>query len=262
MGLLETGLRKVCRFIDRFIGVFYATSIYCGFHILTNGFNVTDEWAIIVLPFWLLTGIHWFKTRKPRITYDEYSQWIFYMERPYSDRSVFNPVERIQDIATNYKIPTITSVKGNKVKIQQDGGTFTRTAETFGMAGKYGKPTKSWNFAKQFCINSGVVDFKNVVNWTDEGERTKVRKQLERFRKDLSTGLGIPDFERGVDYTFHDGVFEWKSIHWHDTSIAQWEKEHIAEIDTTMRTKRAGAYIKASCENPDIPDYRDTDWYE
>ena len=256
---METGLRKVCRFIDRFIGVFYATSIYCGFHILTNGFNVTDEWKIIVLPFWLLTGIHWVKTRKPRITYDELGHSILYMERPYLDRSVFNPVERYRNIATNQKIPVITLVKGNKVKVEQDGQKSTRTVEQLGMTGKNGKPVYNWTMTQKFALNKGYYDFKDDVNWTVQKERAKVRKRLEVFRKQLSISLGLPDFELGEDYTYWNGVFEWKSIVWRDASVPQWKKEEVTKMDNVMRKNVAGAWTKASIANPDI---EDVDLYE
>ena len=122
-----------------------------------------------------------------------------------------------------------------------------------------GNPTYSWTLTKRFCLNNGSYDFKKDVNWNLESERAKVRKQLERFRKDLSSGLGIPDFELGDDYKFYRGEFEWRTVGWRDATISQDVRDQFAEADTIMRMKTANAYVKASYANPEI---EDVDLYE
>jgi hypothetical protein len=260
---LKEYLRRQLRWAEQWLGVHYIVAgIFFGmvsYFITYPEHTPPDTFFIIAFGIYIIVAWHWINTRKPRFWRDENGIYRFTYNPIHGDRAVLNPIQRAKDIRANNKIPVITLVKGNKVKVEQDGGKYTRTAETFGMVGKYGKQTKSWNMAKQFCLNSGIVDFKNEVNWNLESERDKVRKQLERFRKDLSSGLGIPDFELGTDYKFYRGVFEWKTVVWRDTSISQDVRDQYAEADTIMRMKTANAYVKASYANPEI---EDVDLYE
>ena len=264
--LLKELMRRQLRWAEQWLGVHYVIACFiAGFiaYIMTYPERTPpDIIYVIALGIYIASAWHWINTRKAKFWRDEHGVWRFTYNQIHGKRAVLNPIQRAKDIYSNRKRPTITLVKGNKIKVQQDGQQSTRTAEKFGMTDKNGKPVYNWTLTKKFSINNGSYDFKKDVNWNLEKEKAKVRQQLQGFRKQLSISLGIPDFEIGVDYTFQNGFFEWKSIVWRDTSVPQWEKDQVAEADTFMRKNVAGAYIKASLTKPDTPDYKDSDWYE
>ncbi len=256
-------LRRKLRWAEQWLGVHYVIVLFIAGMIA--GFMTYPEYVppdiiyVIAFGIYIMSALHWMNTRKPRVWRDENGVYRFTYNPIHGDRAVLNPIQRAKDIRANNKIPVITSVKGNKVKVQQDGRKYTRTAEALGMTDPNGNPTYSWTLTKRFCLNNGSYDFKKDVNWNLESERAKVRKQLERFRKDLSSGLGIPDFELGDDYKFYRGEFEWRTVGWRDATISQDVRDQFAEADTIMRMKTANAYVKASYANPEI---EDVDLYE
>jgi len=263
-------LRKKWQWAEQWLGTHYiVTGFLFGFgaYTLTVHPEVMSHerfayYGIPLLIIYIASAWHWFRTRKPELLRDEHGRYTFTYKPIHGKRAVFNVKQRAKDIISNSKIPVITLIKGNKVRVEQDGQQSTRTAKKFGMTGKNGKPVYNWTLTQKFALNEGSYDFKNDVNWHLESERVRVRQQLQGFRKQLSISLGIPDFEIGTDYTFQNGFFVWKTIAWRDTSIPQEEKDRVIETETYLRKKRAGAYVKASLANPDIPDYRDSDWYE
>jgi len=254
--LIEFGW-KALKWAEQWLGVHYTVLFFIAGVIAYHEGLPPNLFYYTFVPIYIISAVHWMTTRKPRFWRDEHGVWRFTYNQIHGKRAVLNPIQRAKDIVANGIRPDFTLVKGNKVKVRLNGKQFTRTAETFGMADPNGNPTYSWTLTKRFALNNGTRDFKKDVNWAIESERSKVRKQLERLRKDISTNLEIPDFEIGVDYTFHNGVFEWRTVSWHDTSVPQWEKDQVAEADTLLRTKTANAHIKASLANPDIPDIPD-----
>jgi hypothetical protein len=268
--MLKEYLRKKWQWAEQWLGVHY---VVAGFFFGFGSYTLTyapegmphEHFAYIGIPLliiYIISAWHWIKTRRPKLLRDEHGRYTFTYKPIHGERAVLNLIQRAKDIRANSKIPVITLIKGNKVRVEQNGQKSTRTAKKFGMAGKNGKPVHNWTLTKKFSLSGGSYDFKKDVNWNLEKEKAKVRQQLQGFRKQLSISLGIPDFEIGVDYTFQNGFFEWKSIVWRDTSVPQWEKDQVAEADTIMRKNVAGAYIKASLTKPDTPDYKDSDWYE
>ena len=258
--LLKELMRRQLRWADQWLGVHYVIACFiAGFiaYIMTYPEHTPpDIIYVIALGIYIASAWHWINTRKAKFWRDEHGVWRFTYNPIHGKRAVLNPIQRAKDIYSNRKRPTITLVKGNKIKVQQDGQQSTRTAEKFGMTGKNGKPVYNWTMAQKFALHKGYYDFKNDVNWTIQKERAKVRKRLEVFRKQLSISLGLPDFELGEDYTYYNGVFEWKTIVWRDASIPQWKKEEVTKMDNIMRKNVAGSYVKASF------DIRDTDIYE
>ena len=260
--LLKEYLRKEMKAAEQWLGIHYTVVFFIAGIIAAYEGLPPDPLVYTIIPIYTISAWHWIKTRKPKFWRDEHGVWRFEYNQIHGKRAVLNPIQRAKDIYSNRKRPVITLVKGNMVKVEQDGQQSTRTAEKFGMTGKNGKPVYNWTLTKKFSLNEGSYDFKKDVNWNLEKERDKVRQQLQGFRKQLSISLGIPDFEIGVDYTFQNGFFEWKSIVWRDTSIPQWEKDQVAETDKFLRRKTAGEYIKASLTKPNTPDYEHSDWYE
>lgn len=264
--LLKEYLRRKLQWAEQWLGVHYVVVGFLAglisYFLTYPEYTPPDIFFYIAFGIYTIVAWHWFRTRKPVLRVDEHGVFRFTYKPIHGERAVFNLKQRAKDIRANSKIPVITLIKGNKVSIEQNGQKSTRTAKKFGMAGKNGKPVYNWTLTKRFALNEGSYDFKNAVNWNLESERVRVRQQLQGFRKQLSISLGIPEFEIGVDYTFQNGFFVWKTIVWRDTSIPQEEKDRVTEAHTFIRRKRAGAYVKASLANPEIPDYKDSDWYE
>tara|TARA_B100000586_G_scaffold195183_1_gene144062 strand:- start:349 stop:1182 length:834 start_codon:yes stop_codon:yes gene_type:complete len=263
--LFKEYLRKIWQWAEQWLGVHYVVLMFCaGMVVGFASWNYKPPHIVYAFLFgtYITSAGHWIKTRNPRFWIDKNGEMRFTYNSIHGERSAINPYKRIKDIRANSKIPVITLIKGNKVRVEQDGQQSTRTPKKFGMAGKNGKPVHNWTLTQKFALNEGSYDFKNDVNWHLEKERVRVRQQLQGFREQLSISLGIPDFELGTDYTFQNGFFVWKTIVWRDTSIPQEEKDRVIETETYLRKKRAGAYVKASLANPDMPDYKDSDWYE
>ena len=260
---LKKHMRKKWQWAEQWLGAHYiVTGIAFGmfsYYITYPKYTPPDEFFVILILIYIASAWHWMKTRKPELLRDEHGRYTFTYKPIHGKRAVFNVKQRAKDIISNSKIPVITLIKGNKVRIEQNGQKSTRTAEQFGMTGKNGQPVYNWTMAKKFALNKGYYDFKDDVNWTIQKERAKVRKRLEVFRKQLSISLGLPDFELGDDYTYYKGVFEWKSIVWRDTSIPQSLKEEVTKMDNVMRKNVAGSYVKASLPKVDMTE---TDWFE
>jgi len=254
VGLLKEYLRKEMEAAEQWLGVHYTAFFFIAGIIAAYEGLPPDPLIYTIIPIYIISALHWIKTRKPKISRNENGILRFTYNPIHGKRAVFNPIQRAKDIRANSKIPVITLIKGNKVRVEQDGQKSTRTAKKFGMTGKNGKPVYNWTLTKKFALNKGSYDFKQDVNWHLEKERVRVRQQLQGFRKQLSISLGIHDFEIGVDYTFQNGFFVWKTIVWRDTSIPQWEKDQVVEAESLMRRKRAGEYVKASLEH--------SDWFE
>ena len=114
-------LRRKLRWAEQWLGVHYVIVLFIAGMIA--GFMTYPEYVppdiiyVIAFGIYIMSALHWMNTRKPRVWRDENGVYRFTYNPIHGDRAVLNPIQRAKDIRANNKIPVITSVKGNKVKV-------------------------------------------------------------------------------------------------------------------------------------------------
>ena len=231
--MLKEYLRKEMKAAEQWLGVHYTVFFFIAGIIAAYEGLPPDPLVYTIIPIYIISALHWIKTRKPKFSRNENGILRFTWNPIHGKRAVLNPIKRYKDIISNAHNGqmVITLIEAHKVQVNKAGKKETMTPETLGLIDKRTKePNISWVYLRQSCEGKGIIDF-NTQNAHYLRDSNKIAQQMLRFREALRKGLDI-EIERGRDYHFDKGVFIWKTLTFRDEFTPfdiQRQREEVAD---------------------------------
>ena len=247
-------MKAVYRFVDRHLGVFYMVNLGMITALMTMSFQ--PQIILVFILSWFITGNHWRKSRDVHLENGNLK-----LKKPYHKRSL-NPIKRIDDIISNNvngKI-VISRIEQSKFKVNNE----IKTSESLRFVDKRTKePNINSQLMVEFCEGRGIIDF-NTRHHDYLEVKGRVAKQMERFRDALAEALDV-EIERGRDYSFYNGVFEWKTItfrdDWTPLDMQQSRDEAVEQVRSMQQLQSLEKFMKqGGLSNPEIEDEENQDY--